>query len=125
VNEREARPLVLIVEDEEPIAEALALIVEDAGYAVVIAGHGLAALERVRGGDRPALLITDLMMPRMDGAALIGALRASMGPEMPPVVLMTAVGSHYVDRVKADAVLPKPFDLKEVEHLLERFLPHE
>lgn len=118
------KSLVLIVEDEQPIAEALAFIVEDAGYAVAVAAHGNEALERVRAGECPDLLITDLMMPKMDGAALIRVLRSTLGPRMPPVVLMTAAGPQYAEPVGADAVLDKPFDLHKVESLLQRLLPH-
>src|SRR5262245_65910949 len=66
-------PVVLIAEDEEPIAEALAMIVEDAGYTPLLAAHGMEALELAR-TQRPALLITDLMMTFFDGARLIAAV---------------------------------------------------
>ncbi|MEO7000437.1 MAG: response regulator, partial [Ktedonobacterales bacterium] len=58
--------LVLIVEDEEPIALALAYIVEDAGYTPLVAMHGQQALELAR-SQHPALILTDLMMPQMSG----------------------------------------------------------
>jgi CheY-like chemotaxis protein len=117
--------LVLIVEDEEPIAEALAYIVQDAGYVPVIAAHGRQALKIAR-ARRPALIITDLMMPLMDGAELIAALQADAldgkGPA-PPVVLMTAGGMRRTQEVGANEVLRKPFTLEEVEELLHRYLP--
>jgi two-component system response regulator VicR len=116
------RALVLIIDDEEPIAEALAYIVGDAGYATACATSGRMALEIVEAGARPALVITDLMMPQMDGVALIGALRASLGAAMPPVVLMTAAGPRYIASAAADAVLAKPFEIGEVEALLIHFL---
>lgn len=115
---------VLIVEDEEPIAEALAMIVEDAGYATVVAAHGKAALERAR-IERPSLVFTDLMMPHMNGQDLIVALReiaAAQGYAPPPVVVMTAASSLRAQAVGADALLRKPFNLSEVEALLLRFL---
>ncbi|HEX8033478.1 MAG TPA: response regulator [Ktedonobacterales bacterium] len=117
--------LVLIVDDEAPIAEALAWIVEDAGYAAATATSGQAALEMVQAGARPDLLMTDLMMPKMDGRALIGALRAMLGAAMPPVVLMTAANLRSLPGSMAEAVLAKPFALAEVERLLTRFLAEE
>lgn len=123
-GEHVQKSLVMIVEDETPIAEALAFIIEDAGYAVAVAAHGNEALERVNAGERPDLLITDLMMPKMDGATLIRVLRSTLGPHMPPVVLMTAAGPQYAEPVGADEVLDKPFDLHTVESLLHRLLPH-
>jgi CheY-like chemotaxis protein len=117
-------PLVLIADDEAPIAEALALIIEAAGYRTVIAKHGEEALT-LASAEPPALVFTDLMMPRLDGAALIERLRAdalAAGREPPPVVLMTAAGMREASLSGADAVLTKPFDLDEVEELLTRYL---
>ena len=113
--------VVLIVEDEEPIAEALAFLVEDAGYTPAIAFNGAAALELAR-AQRPDLVITDLMMPRMDGKELIGALRGIWDSATPPIVLMTAGGSRYSDALGANALLNKPFDISQVEALLRHFL---
>lgn len=60
------RKLVLIVEDELPIAEALGFIIEDMGHAVCIVGEGRAALAAIR-QHHPDLVFTDLMMPVMTG----------------------------------------------------------
>ena len=124
VDTSRQRSLVLIVEDEAPIAEALALIIEDAGYTAISAAHGREALELVREWH-PELVITDLMMPYLNGVDLIAALHAdaeATGAAAPPVVLMTAVGPAHTRQAGADAVLRKPFDIVEVEHLLQRFL---
>jgi CheY-like chemotaxis protein len=114
--------LVLIAEDEEPIALALSYIVEDAGYRPLIAANGQVALEMAR-MHRPHLIITDLMMPRMSGRELLAALRQD--PDVTsraPVILMTAAGKAYVTDIEVDAILPKPFDITAVEALLHRFL---
>ncbi len=116
--------LVLIAEDEEPIAEAIALIVEDAGYTPLLAAHGKQALELAR-ERRPALVITDLMMPLLDGAELIAALRADAAQDdhIPaPVILMTAAGLKRAYEAGADVVLRKPFELDDLEQLLFRYL---
>ena len=116
--------LVLIVEDEEPIAEALALVVRDAGFRSMVAAHGLQALEMAR-ADPPALVITDLMMPHLDGAELIAALRSRAaldGGQAPPIILVTAAGPRRALAAGADAVLRKPFELAALERLLRRFL---
>jgi DNA-binding response OmpR family regulator len=116
-----APKVVLIAEDEEPIAQALAYLVEDAGYSPVIAAHGKAALE-IALAQRPDLIITDLMMPQMSGKEFISALRAALDSATPPIILMTAAGRRYTDAAGANALLSKPFDLSEVEALLERYL---
>lgn len=116
--------LVLIVEDEEPIAGAIAYLVEDHGYIPLRAANGREALGLAR-ARHPRLIITDLMMPVMDGAELITALREDAfadGASATPIVLTTAGGFHRAEAVGADAVLRKPFDITDVEALLDRFL---
>jgi two-component system, chemotaxis family, chemotaxis protein CheY len=116
---------VLVVEDEEPISEALAYIIEEAGFVPLVASHGKQALELVR-LHHPALIITDLMMPLMDGAEMIATLRADkdgLNP-VPPIVLMTAGGMKRALEVGADEVLHKPFDVADVEDILDRYLGH-
>ena len=116
--------LVLIADDEAPIAETMALIVEDAGYMPLLAAHGRQALELARKWH-PALIISDLMMPYLDGAALIAALRADAaadGQAVPPIVLTTAASHRRAQEAGADAILRKPFSLEELEALLHQFL---
>lgn len=116
--------LVLIAEDEEPIAEALAFLVEDCGYTPLLASNGRQALELAR-ARHPALVITDLMMPYLDGDELIRALRADAAVDQhapPATILLSAAGLRRMKAAGADAILPKPFDLGELEKLLRRFL---
>ena len=117
---------MLVVDDEAPIALALAEVIEEAGYQVILAYHGQEALELVH-HYQPALIITDLMMPQVNGRELIAALRAEeiIPQRTPPaIILMTAAGQAHTRDVGADAVLLKPFELEEVETLLHRFLSH-
>jgi CheY-like chemotaxis protein len=120
-------PLVLVAEDELVIAEIISLIVADGGAAPLLASDGARALELAR-AKRPALVITDLMMPAMDGAELIAALRAdaeAAGHAPPPVILMTAAGAARARGIPADALLLKPFDVDDLEALVRRFLNAE
>jgi CheY-like chemotaxis protein len=118
--------LVLIAEDEEPIAEAIAFLVEDNGYIPLVANNGRQALELAR-ARHPALVITDLMMPYLDGDALIKALQAdaaSNNHTPPHTILLSAAGLRHLYNAGADAFLPKPFELDDLEKLLLRFLGH-
>src|SRR2546423_1905829 len=93
-------------------------VLEKRGYTVVAANDGEEALARAL-VDPPDLLITDVMMPRMDGWALVKALRAR--PELAhlPVVFLTALSSDE-DRIRgfrlgADDYVPKPFRFEELD----------
>jgi DNA-binding response OmpR family regulator len=115
---------VLIVDDEEGIAEAIGYLVEIAGYVPMLASNGDQALELAR-AQWPSLVITDLMMPRMDGVGLITALRTEAertGRRMPAIMLMTAGGMERAEEVGADLVIQKPFDIWHLERLLHQYL---
>ena len=117
--------LVLIVDDERAIAEVLATIVECVGYPTVIASNGREALELVR-QQWPAVVISDVLMPIMDGCSLVDALRAdavAWDIPLPALVLMTAASMRAARDAQVDAVVAKPFDITVIETLLQRFLP--
>ena len=118
------RIVVLIAEDEPPIAEIVAEVVADLGCTPLVAPDGRRALALAR-EQHPALLVTDLMMPYLSGAELIAALRAdaaAAGTPAVPVILMTAAGPRAARAVGADAVLPKPFRLDDLEDLVRLLL---
>jgi PAS domain S-box-containing protein len=106
------RATLLLVDDEELVRTGTAALLEELGYEVVQAGSAAAALERVRAGLSPALVITDHMMPGMTGAQLAAALRDSV-PGV-PVLMVTG----YADLDGTDlgelAVLAKPFTFVEL-----------
>ncbi len=83
-------PLILVVEDEEDMREVLAQMLAKPGWRVQTAPDGVEALQRLR-AERPAVLLTDLNMPRMDGMALLREVNAAF-PGL-PVVVLTAYGS--------------------------------
>jgi DNA-binding response OmpR family regulator len=111
-------PHVLVADDDAWILRMVATVLEKRGYSVETAVDGEDALERalIRSPD---LLITDVMMPRMDGWALVKALRAR--PELAhlPVIFLTALSSDE-DRIRgfrlgADDYVPKPFRFEELD----------
>jgi CheY-like chemotaxis protein len=116
--------LILIADDEEPIVEMLAAFVKELGFTPLVAQNGQEAL-RLAHEHRPALIITDLMMPLLSGADLIRALRAEAtdnGRVPPPIVLLTAGSERAASEVHADALLLKPFDLNKLEQVIHRLL---
>ena len=116
-------PTVVIVEDDRPIADYVAAVVADAGYQAVVATHGRQALEVIE-TTRPALIITDLMLPFLSGAEVIAAVRAHPEPARAgvPVIVMTAAHRQAARVVGADAIMHKPFGVAELQELLRRFL---
>jgi len=114
-------PLILVVDDDPDILEAVGEILADEGYRVRRARDGQEALERLA-AEPPALVLLDLMMPVMDGVAFARAMRAAPEHAGIPVVVISADGHPGRAReVAADGFLAKPFD---IEALLEVVRQH-
>ena len=114
---------ILVVDDEYLIADILSIALEDEGFMVVTASNGQKGLE-VLDRERPALIITDFMMPVMDGLEFATAVRALPSAGQLPIILMSGAQAHIgMQRSDLfDAVLAKPFDIDliiaEVKKLL-------
>jgi CheY-like chemotaxis protein len=106
--------VVLVVDDDRDIRETLREVLTDAGYEVVAAENGRAALEQLRAGCRPALILLDLMMPVMDGLAFRAEQLADAALETIPVVLITAGGRPVADGLTPTTVLHKPLRMRTV-----------
>ena len=105
---------ILVVEDEEALADTIRYGLEREGYEVSIAPDGRAALERFR-ADRPALVILDLMLPELSGLDVCRAIRAESDV---PIVIVTAKDAE-ADKVSglelgADDYVTKPFSVREL-----------
>lgn len=105
---------ILVVDDEPKIVEVLQGYLEEAGFGVVTAGDGKAALEAAR-RERPDLAVVDIMLPEVDGLQVTRVLQTEQGI---PVILLTAK-SDEVDRLVglelgADDYIVKPFSPREV-----------
>ena len=106
---------ILIVEDDESISLGLEMNLEAEGYEVEVAGDGETGLERAR-SDTFALLILDVMLPRMNGLELVRALREE--GRTVPVIMLSARGAE-TDKVMglelgAEDYVTKPFGLAEL-----------
>jgi len=103
---------VLLVEDDPDIRDIVQDVLEAEGYDVVPASHGRQALEFLSGtreGDRPDLVILDMMMPLVDGQHVLDAIRSDDVLSSVPVVVMSAV--QHEKPAGAAAFLRKPFSL--------------
>jgi CheY-like chemotaxis protein len=101
---------ILIVDDEPDVRFVLKLAFESAGHQIVEAHHGVAALERVE-DSRPDLVVTDVMMPLLDGLELVRRLRANPETAAIPILLLSSTSTATSG---ADAALAKPFRPHEV-----------
>jgi len=106
--------VVLIVEDEENLVEAIRYNLEREGYQVLVAMDGETGLELARSAA-PSLVLLDVMLPRMDGLEVCRLLRKESDV---PVLMLTAKGEE-VDRVVgleigADDYVTKPFSMREL-----------
>src|SRR5215467_5460683 len=73
----ETHPRILVVDDDEDIRELLKIFLEADGYQVRLAADGLEAWQHLENGSGPALILLDLMMPRMDGEQFLRKIRCS------------------------------------------------
>lgn len=115
---------ILIVDDEYLILDILGFVLMDEGYAVETAGDGEAAL-KVLQEMRIDLIITDYMMPRMNGAELAEKVRIDPTYADIPVILMSGAQAS-IGRERKDlfqAVLGKPFDPAQLIAQVSELLP--
>jgi DNA-binding response OmpR family regulator len=108
---------LLIVEDDPDIRNLLDTTLAFAGYRVVAAPNGRVGLELIQ-KERPAIIITDIMMPKLDGFGLVHRLRINPETRDIPVVFITATYVAPEDRdfslnIGATRFLQKPVDLNE------------
>ncbi|HEY6180583.1 MAG TPA: response regulator [Kofleriaceae bacterium] len=114
---------VLIVDDEFGLADITAELLREAGYEVRLAINGQLGLDSL--AAHPAdLVLTDLMMPVMDGPEMIRQMRADPRFAAIPTILMTALPEAVPnDAAQYDVLLIKPFSLVEILDLVRRLLP--
>lgn len=104
---------ILVVDDELDILYAVRGILEDEGYEVTACGSGREALSALS-GDRPSLILLDVMMPYMSGYEVLESLRAMPGMADVPVVMMSAVEPREAKGGGWKAFLRKPFHLDKL-----------
>ena len=115
---------VLIVDDEFGLADITADLLTEAGYDVALAINGKLGLASLA-TRRVDIVLTDLMMPVMDGPEMIRRMRADPALANIPAILMTALPEVVPvgDSALHDAVLVKPFTITELLEVIHRLLP--
>jgi DNA-binding response OmpR family regulator len=116
---------VLIVEDEADLGALLTDVLKAAGFKVVLTTSGRAE-ERVRDFE-PAAIVTDYMMPGMNGAEVVANIRRVLMDAAPPVVLVTGMDNadELAAAIGARAFLRKPFDMDDFVDIVQRVVDQE
>ena len=116
---------ILIVEDQADVAQLIDVVLKGEGYTVAIAKDGAQGLMLARDW-KPDLILMDIMLPGVDGGALIARLRQEPDTADLPIIAMSASRTlrDRTAELQADALLSKPFDvdalLVQVSFLLSR-----
>ncbi len=118
----EPSPCVLIADDHELVRHVLAQFVARRGYRVIEARDGQEAWQRVR-LERPDVIVSDLQMPRCDGAELSRRIRnCPQTVDIPLLIITGSPDSLAARRVDCDAVLGKPITAEQLVEAIERVL---
>ena len=119
--------LVLVVDDDPDLVEAVSMKLESENYRIAKAYDGIQAWEKIK-EEKPALVILDVMMPKKDGYQMCEEIKQDPQYKDITVVLLTAVGSavtstNYTHRggrtTLADEYIPKPIDLDKLMEIVK------
>lgn len=117
------KPKVLVIDDDADLVSSVRVVMEDAGWKVSSAANGAIGIESAR-GERPDLIILDVLMPHQDGLTTYEQLRADPALSAVPIIVLTSVSqklkigfseeefkTHYGHG--PEAFLEKPFEPKK------------
>ena len=113
---------ILVIDDDADIRELIKILLESDGYDVNIASDGVEALEQLRSGPLPGLIILDLMMPRIDGEEFMKQIRQARYGHI-PVVVMSGYNSaqKQARELDADSCLMKPIEVEELFNTVKQY----
>jgi two-component system response regulator MprA len=114
---------ILVVDDSPDVLEAMKMILESARYVVLTAPDGKVALDQLRDGAAPSLILLDMMMPRMNGWQFLDELHHDLSVNAIPVVVVSS-GSYPTKEIESLGVagyLKKPFDVSTLLETVERY----
>lgn len=118
---------VLVVDDSSTMRQMVAYTLKNAGFEVVEAGNGKEAVGKLNAGTKPALVVTDLNMPEMDGITLITEIRKMAAFKFTPILMLTTESAD--DKKKAGQAagatgwIVKPFNPEQMLKVIQKVLP--
>jgi CheY-like chemotaxis protein len=114
---------ILVVDDEAESAEVLGIVLEDEGFRTVLAINGEEGLARLR-DEQVGLVVIDYVMPVMNGAEMVKALRDAAETASIPILLNSSLAEEEIRRhvTSYDAFLRKPYELDVALGVIRRLL---
>lgn len=121
------RPMLMVVDDDPSVLLLADVLAERLGFRVKAVTSGLQALEQLRDGFKPDVILLDIMMERIDGVTFLNHLREMPeGAEIKVVAMSTAaVLERYESQLKVDGTLIKPITQQTLAAALGAYLPDE
>ena len=116
-------PLLMVVDDDPSILLLVDVMAERLGFRVKAVSNGLQALEQLRDGLRPVVILLDIMMERIDGPTFMAHLREMAGVEDTPVIAMSTadVLERYGESLPVAGTLLKPITHQALTEALDRY----
>jgi two-component system alkaline phosphatase synthesis response regulator PhoP len=116
---------ILIADDEEDYVTALEIALEAEGYECLTASDGQEALDKAK-GEKPDLIILDIMMPKMNGYKVSRLLKFDLKYKDIPIIMLTARAQEkdkcIGKETGADEYVTKPFEMEEMIQLVDKHL---
>ncbi len=112
---------ILIVEDDSDLREMMAQLLTVEGYRAATVANGREALDYLRGGAEPEVILLDLMMPVMDGWEFRREQQRDPALARVPVVVLSALDQARANGIQPDAFLKKPLDFDRLLELVRYF----
>ncbi|TMA82071.1 MAG: response regulator [Deltaproteobacteria bacterium] len=115
---------VLVVEDDPDVREVMIAVVENEGHTAVPAENGAEALQLLRNGLNPCVILLDLMMPVKNGWEFRAEQNADPHLAAIPTIIVSAAGKEAMRDLHPDGTVPKPIDLDKLTKLLKTHCIH-
>ncbi|MBR6054942.1 MAG: helix-turn-helix domain-containing protein [Bacteroidales bacterium] len=116
---------VMVIEDDKDMARVIGDVLSEA-YSIIYASNGKQALEKIEAGASPSLVVSDVIMPEMDGIAFTKALKSNLATSHIPVILLSAEVPDTLMQESleggADAYLEKPFSPKKLRSTVDNLI---
>jgi CheY-like chemotaxis protein len=103
---------IMLVEDDEIVRRAIQMVLEWEGYQVQCAVNGQEALDALRAGSRPSLILLDLMMPVLDGEQF--RCEQLRDPDLASIPVIVVSAASFANAVNAARHIHKPFEVQEL-----------